>query len=72
MWSVGVTLYILLCGYPPFPNQDLHRLVRHVTSGKFVFHEKYWRTISREAKDLIRFSLIRSLIFLVNHKILFI
>jgi len=56
MWSVGVILYILLCGYPPFPNQDLHRLVRHVTKGHYVFHEKYWSKISEDAKDLIMLS----------------
>jgi len=67
MWSVGVILYILLCGYPPFPNQDLLRLVKHVTRGKYVFHEKYWGNISNEAKDLIRLSCLFVVVFVVIH-----
>lgn len=54
MWALGVVLYILLCGYPPFPTNELRRLCRHVIAGKFTFHPKYWAAISFEAKDLIQ------------------
>jgi serine/threonine protein kinase len=53
MWALGVITYILLCGYPPFPNGDLQRLIRYVTTGRYVFHSKYWTPVSAEAKDLI-------------------
>ena len=53
LWALGVLLYIMLCGYPPFPTNELRRLCRHVIAGKFTFHPKYWTTISSEVKDLI-------------------
>ena len=53
MWSVGVILYILLGGYPPFAETKLKDLFQKVAKGDYEFHEKYWGSISTEAKDLI-------------------
>lgn len=54
MWSLGVILYVLLCGYPPFRAKTQNDQFKKVVAGKFDFPEqKVWGTISAEAKDLI-------------------
>jgi len=53
MWSVGVILYILLCGFPPFVEKNLKSLYKRIKSGKFTFPSPYWDKISSEAKDCI-------------------
>lgn len=53
MWSVGVILYILLGGYPPFIESTQRDLFRKIRKGEYEFHEEYWGTVSSEAKDLI-------------------
>jgi calcium/calmodulin-dependent protein kinase I len=53
MWSIGVILYILLCGYPPFYDDDNQRLFQKIRRAKFDFDEKSWGKISPEAKDLV-------------------
>lgn len=53
MWSFGVILYILLCGYPPFYHHDEEVLLRNIIKGSFEFHHDYWKHISSGAKDLI-------------------
>lgn len=52
-WSVGVILYILLGGYPPFIESTQRDLFRKIRRGEYEFHEEYWGTVSAEAKDLI-------------------
>ena len=59
MWSIGVILYIMLCGYPPFyseiPNQPItQRMRKRIMSGDFDFPENEWKKVSPEAKDMIR------------------
>lgn len=54
MWSCGVILYVLLCGFPPFyadNDAELHRLIQ---SASYSFPSPYWDDISDTAKDLIR------------------
>lgn len=58
MWSIGIIAYILLCGYPPFQDNDQIELFNKIKSGKFVFHEKYWESVSFEAKDFISHLLV--------------
>jgi len=53
MWSVGVILYILLGGYPPFIESTQRDLFRKIRKGDYEFHEEYWGTVSDDAKDLI-------------------
>lgn len=53
MWSVGVILYILLGGYPPFIENNQRDLFRKIRRGEYEFHEEYWGTVSTEAKELI-------------------
>mmetsp|Transcript_46802 Transcript_46802/g.114104 ORF Transcript_46802/g.114104 Transcript_46802/m.114104 type:complete len:744 (+) Transcript_46802:145-2376(+) len=56
-WSMGVILFMLLGGYPPFHipggNKDLRLLFRKIRAGDFTFHESQWKTVSPEAKRLI-------------------
>ncbi|RHY13229.1 hypothetical protein DYB36_012924 [Aphanomyces astaci] len=57
IWSIGVITYILLCGYPPFHNDNRNALFQQVKSGTFEFHSPYWDHISDAAKDFIRLML---------------
>ncbi|OQR96492.1 calcium/calmodulin-dependent protein kinase [Thraustotheca clavata] len=54
IWSIGVITYILLCGYPPFHDDNRPRLFAQIKEGAFHFHEPYWDDISESAKDVIR------------------
>jgi calcium/calmodulin-dependent protein kinase I len=54
LWSIGVITYILLCGYPPFYDEDQASLFETIIRGKFEFHAEYWGGISASAKDLIK------------------
>ncbi|EEP76981.1 calcium/calmodulin-dependent protein kinase [Uncinocarpus reesii 1704] len=53
MWSLGVITYTLLCGYSPFRSENLQDLIDECRSGSIVFHERYWRDVSKDAKDFI-------------------
>lgn len=54
MWSLGVITYTLLCGYSPFRSETLADLVDECRSGRIIFHERYWKDVSNDAKDFIR------------------
>ena len=54
MWSVGVILYVLLCGYAPFADDDQSVLFQKVRMGDYKFSEKHWGQVSDDAKELIR------------------
>lgn len=53
IWSCGVILYILLCGYPPFNGETDTDIMKAVKKGKFDFPEEEWGSISKEAKSLV-------------------
>ncbi|XP_056129142.1 MAP kinase-activated protein kinase 2b isoform X1 [Lampris incognitus] len=58
MWSLGVIMYILLCGYPPFySNHGLAispGMKRRIRNGQYEFPNPEWSDVSEEAKQLIR------------------
>jgi calcium/calmodulin-dependent protein kinase I len=54
IWSLGVIIYILLCGYPPFYNTNQTQLFKAIREGRFAFDSPYWDPISENAKDLIK------------------
>ncbi|XP_041048420.1 MAP kinase-activated protein kinase 2-like [Carcharodon carcharias] len=58
MWSLGVIMYILLCGYPPFySNHGLAispGMKKRIRMGQYEFPNPEWSDVSEEAKDLIR------------------
>ncbi|KAK5101431.1 Calmodulin-dependent protein kinase cmk2 [Lithohypha guttulata] len=53
MWSLGVITYTLLCGYSPFRSENLSDLVEECKSGRIIFHERYWKDVSKDAKEFI-------------------
>jgi serine/threonine protein kinase len=53
MWSVGVIIYVLLVGYPPFLKDTQAELFQQIRTGDWKFFEKDWKEISKEAKELI-------------------
>eukprot|EP00831_Metopus_contortus_P024172 TRINITY_DN2112_c0_g2_i2.p1 TRINITY_DN2112_c0_g2~~TRINITY_DN2112_c0_g2_i2.p1 ORF type:complete len:274 (-),score=43.92 TRINITY_DN2112_c0_g2_i2:155-976(-) len=57
-WSIGVILYILLCGFPPFYAENNSDLFEIIKKGEYDFPSPYWDMISDLAKDLIRNLLI--------------
>jgi calcium-dependent protein kinase len=59
VWSCGVILYILLCGYPPFGGSTDQDIIKKVKIGDFQFDPEDWSKISEEAKNLIRKMLTR-------------
>lgn len=54
VWSFGVTMYIVLCGYPPFNADDDQAMFRLIKQGDFTFPAAEWTGVSEDAKDLIR------------------
>lgn len=58
VWSLGVILYILLCGYPPFFGKSDKTIMKRVLKGKYAFDGYEWEIISEDAKDLIRKMLV--------------
>jgi len=53
MWSIGVIVYILLCGFPPFYEEELPRLFATIMAGRYDFPSPWWDTVSADAKDLV-------------------
>ena len=54
IWSAGVILYILLCGYPPFGGANGWEILLAVKRGKYSFKGMEWKYVSEHAKDLIK------------------
>ena len=53
LWSIGVILYILLCGYPPFNGSNDEQIIKKVKEGKYRTDEEEWQNISNDAIYII-------------------
>ncbi|KAL7530394.1 hypothetical protein ACHAXR_003469 [Thalassiosira sp. AJA248-18] len=53
MWSMGVIIFIMIGGYPPFYADSPRELLRLTKMGKFKFDSEYWGEISTGVKDMI-------------------
>lgn len=58
IWSLGCFLYTILCGFPPFYDDDSNKLTMKILNGDYTFLSPWWDDISLEAKDLISKMLI--------------
>ena len=61
MWSLGVIIYILMCGYPPFYSEHPtsrraidRNMRRKIMSGTYQFPEREWARVSDRAKDVVK------------------
>lgn len=56
LWSCGVIMYILLSGEPPFndPKADNEAIMKKVEKGKYDISKGVWKSVTKEAKDLIK------------------
>jgi calcium-dependent protein kinase len=54
LWSLGVIIFILLAGYPPFDGQNDEEILEKVKKSNYSFKNQVWNNISKEAKDLIQ------------------
>jgi calcium-dependent protein kinase len=59
LWSLGVILFMMLAGYPPFDGESDREILEAVKNHPLAFTEPVWETISLEAKDLLRHLLDR-------------
>ena len=58
VWSFGVIVYILLCGFPPFYADNDAQLFERIKKGKYEFLKPYWDPVSDVAKAFIRRMLV--------------
>ncbi len=54
IWSCGVILYILLCGFPPFNGPNDKIIMEKVAKGSYSFDTEEWKCVSDDAKNFIR------------------
>merc|ERR1719197_2024220 len=54
LWSTGVILYILLCGFPPFYEEELPALFDSILHARYDFPSPWWDNISADGKRLVK------------------
>lgn len=54
IWSIGIILYVLMCGYPPFQSDNPIQLQNEIKKAHIEFVESDWVEVSDSAKDLIK------------------
>eukprot|EP01084_Bolivina_argentea_P054534 99993_1 len=54
LWSLGVILYVLLCGYQPFNSHSITAMYGMIIRGQYKFPSSHWDSISNDAKDLVK------------------
>ena len=53
IWSFGVILYIMLCGYPPFDGATDEEMFEEIKNADVIFDPLEWDEVSNLAKDLV-------------------
>lgn len=53
LWSIGVIVYIMLCGFEPFYEETDEAMFARILKADYSFPSPYWDGISENAKDLI-------------------
>jgi serine/threonine protein kinase len=59
VWSVGVIIFILLCGCVPFGGETDDEIFESIKTAQLTFFSPYWDDISESVKDLVRHMLDR-------------
>ena len=54
LWSCGIILYVLLCGFPPFRGKTLEELTKKILKGSYSFNTSESSHLSDTSKDLIK------------------
>lgn len=54
VWSIGVLMYILLCGSPPFDGADDTEIIKNIKIGKFKMDGRVWQQVSNDGKALVK------------------
>ncbi|XP_056410347.1 serine/threonine-protein kinase 33 isoform X2 [Hyla sarda] len=54
IWSIGVIMYMLLSGDPPFMGSSEDKLFEHIKRGELKFSSPAWQSVSEAAKDVLR------------------
>ena len=60
VWSLGVILYAMLCGFLPFDGEGTAEIFQSIKRGKLDLKSEPWPSISEEAKDLLKGMLQRN------------
>jgi calcium-dependent protein kinase len=58
LWSLGVLMYIILTSCPPFAGENHTEIFETIKRGKYNLKDGPWKTISTQAKDLIKHLLV--------------
>lgn len=53
VWALGIIMYTLLCGYPPFRANDENMLYDLIREGNVIFEDEIWCAVSEEGKNCI-------------------
>lgn len=63
IWSIGIILYFLICGYLPFSdkNNNYSKIAKDITKGNIIYEEKIWSKISKEGMDIVKKCLERDI-----------
>lgn len=58
IWSLGVVMYIIMCGFPPFYSNTgmaiSPGMKKRIRTGQYDFPDPEWTNVSQAAKDLIK------------------